>query len=125
MSHHLEKAKDEAQNSSSSHSKYKYKISTKHGSLFSTYQMLELIGCAILDSCISKFESAKAICLHVDELTNLCGAKILLLYLTTIAVEDKDSSEHYGAAIELDDQCDASSIASKINEWENCDFTIS
>uniref|UniRef100_A0A915L492 Uncharacterized protein n=1 Tax=Romanomermis culicivorax TaxID=13658 RepID=A0A915L492_ROMCU len=34
-----------------------------------------------------------------------------------VAVENKDSGEHYGVAIELDDRCDASSIASKINEW--------
>jgi len=61
-----------------------------------------------------KFCQAKALCIHVDESTDIKSAKMLLVYLTSSSADGVSSTEHFGTILHLNTGLDAHSIAEKV-----------
>lgn len=92
------------------------KLSNKHRSSYSTYKIINALNKSVmLDEALS-FKKSIAICLHVDESTDVSSSKILLIYLTICNPENLINGERFGTALEIE-KCDADSIASTISQW--------
>jgi len=94
----------------------KLRLSGKHRSLYSTYKMLVSLNQVVKSGEYEKFKNATAVCLHLDESTDLKKRKLLLVYLT-ISGPGSKSDECFGTIIDLADGLDAFSIATKVDAW--------
>uniref|UniRef100_A0A915HEL1 Uncharacterized protein n=1 Tax=Romanomermis culicivorax TaxID=13658 RepID=A0A915HEL1_ROMCU len=62
---------------------------------------------------LNKSVNALAICLHIDESTDICATKNLLIYLTICSKDAQYNGQFYGTLLELENECDATTIAHK------------